>query len=102
MSDPAAVQFDIPKMRSHLSKCLKAGKMEPFPSLMLSCLSIFSIKVIILFMLHIARKCLVIHSVGIGSILARFFLNYVLFTRVQYQLGTLFLVCNDVVKNLNK
>ena len=31
MSDPAAVKFDIPKMRPHLSKCLKAGKMEPFP-----------------------------------------------------------------------
>ena len=31
MSDPAAVQFVIPKMRPHLSKCLKAGKMEPFP-----------------------------------------------------------------------
>ena len=31
MSDLAAVQFDIPKMRPHLSKCLKAGKVEPFP-----------------------------------------------------------------------
>ena len=31
MSDAAAVQFDIPKLRLHLSKCLNAGKMEPFP-----------------------------------------------------------------------
>ena len=31
MSDSAAVQFDIPNVRLQLSKCLKAGKMEPFP-----------------------------------------------------------------------
>ena len=29
---PQSVQFDIPKMRSHLLKCLKSGQMELFPT----------------------------------------------------------------------
>ena len=32
MQDPKAIQFDIPKMRPHLSRCLKSARMEPFPT----------------------------------------------------------------------
>ena len=30
MDDPKKVQYDIPKIREHLIKCLKSGQMEQF------------------------------------------------------------------------
>ena len=32
MQDPLSIQFDIPKMRPHLSRCLRSSRMEPFPT----------------------------------------------------------------------
>jgi len=32
MHDPKNIQIDIPKMRRHLIKCLKSGRMEQFPT----------------------------------------------------------------------
>ena len=32
MQDPRTIQFDIPKVRPHLSRCLKSARMEPFPT----------------------------------------------------------------------
>ena len=33
MDDPKIMQYDIPKMRGHLIKCLKSGQMEQFPAI---------------------------------------------------------------------
>ena len=32
MQDPLTIQFDIPKMRPHLSRCLRSSQMELFPA----------------------------------------------------------------------
>ena len=32
MQDPLSIQFGIPTMRPHLSRCLRSIRMEPFPT----------------------------------------------------------------------